>query len=237
MKSNIVLWIFVLALAAGAGGLYLSNSKLQAELAQLRGQNQELKQTAATADEAGKAQVQSVQDELTRLRRDNEELLRLRNEIRQLRDAKQQLTQQAQAAQAQAQTAQAQAQAAQAQVQNAQAQMQALRATGQPPATGLTPEQQAAAQALRAQAAAQAQGMPPDQDKLMACINNLRQIDAAKQQWALENQKSADAAPTAADLAKYLRGGVLPACPAGGVYTINTIGAPPTCSVPGHGLQ
>jgi len=71
---------------------------------------------------------------------------------------------------------------------------------------------------------------------LNACINNLRQIDAAKQQWALENDRPANAVPTAADLLPYFRDGLFPACPVGGVYSLNAVGLPPTCSVPGHSL-
>lgn len=37
-----------------------------------------------------------------------------------------------------------------------------------------------------------------------ACINNLRQIDAAKQQWALENGKTASASPGSASLNPYI---------------------------------
>src|ERR1700719_983124 len=33
-----------------------------------------------------------------------------------------------------------------------------------------------------------------------ACINNLRQIDGAKQQWALENKVSATATPSGANI-------------------------------------
>ena len=69
-----------------------------------------------------------------------------------------------------------------------------------------------------------------------ACINNLRIIDAAKQQWALENDKTADAIPPAQDLLPYFRGGIFPVCPSGGGYTINAVGVPPTCSIPGHVL-
>lgn len=69
-----------------------------------------------------------------------------------------------------------------------------------------------------------------------ACINNLRQIDAAKQQWALEKNKDATDVPTAQDLASYFKDGVLPVCPDGGTYTINAVGMLPTCSVPGHVL-
>ena len=71
---------------------------------------------------------------------------------------------------------------------------------------------------------------------LNACINNLRQIDAAKREWALENNKTAGAVPTAQDLLPYFTDGQFPVCPAGGTYTINAVGVPPTCSVPGHVL-
>jgi general secretion pathway protein G len=67
-----------------------------------------------------------------------------------------------------------------------------------------------------------------------ACINNLREIDAAKQQWALEKGKRPTDVPTWDDLKPYL--GKIPHCPAGGTYTINAVGEPPQCSVPGHVL-
>ena len=37
-----------------------------------------------------------------------------------------------------------------------------------------------------------------------ACLNNLRQIDGAKQQWALENGAAASAAPGATQITPYL---------------------------------
>ena len=67
-----------------------------------------------------------------------------------------------------------------------------------------------------------------------ACINNLRQIDAAKNQWALEKGKKPTDTPTMDDLKLYL--GKIPHCPAGGTYTINAVGQPPECSIPGHKL-
>ena len=69
-----------------------------------------------------------------------------------------------------------------------------------------------------------------------ACINNLRQIDAAKQQWALEKNKTADAVPTANDIKVYLMHNKLPACPQGGAYTLGPVGETPKCSIPGHEL-
>jgi chromosome segregation ATPase len=68
------------------------------------------------------------------------------------------------------------------------------------------------------------------------CINNLRQIDGAKQQWALEKNKTMDAVPTAKVLLPYLKDGVFPTCPEGGTYSINSVDAVPTCSIPSHTL-
>jgi len=66
------------------------------------------------------------------------------------------------------------------------------------------------------------------------CITNLRVIEVAKQQWALENNKPADAIPTMEDLAPYHSG--IKECPSGGTYTINPVNKKPTCTVPGHRL-
>jgi hypothetical protein len=72
-----------------------------------------------------------------------------------------------------------------------------------------------------------------------ACINNLRQLDAAKNEWALEKGKKEGDVCTAEDLKPYIRlvNGQLPKCPAGGTYTIGPVGENPKCSVPGHSLQ
>jgi general secretion pathway protein G len=72
-----------------------------------------------------------------------------------------------------------------------------------------------------------------------ACINNLRQIDGAIQQWALETKASAAQSVTSTDVTPYLgRGssGEYPTCPAGGDYTLTTVAEKPTCSVSGHVL-
>jgi prepilin-type N-terminal cleavage/methylation domain-containing protein len=74
-----------------------------------------------------------------------------------------------------------------------------------------------------------------------ACINNLRQIDGAKQQWALDNGQLPTATPTAAQLQVYLGRGtagsvtnvacpLTPTQPLGvGSYVINNVGTPPQC--------
>jgi hypothetical protein len=71
-----------------------------------------------------------------------------------------------------------------------------------------------------------------------ACINNLRLIDFAIQQWALDNNKTNTDSPTWEDLKKYLaRGGSdIPKCPWGGTYTIGHVSDKPKCSYPGHEL-
>ena len=67
-----------------------------------------------------------------------------------------------------------------------------------------------------------------------SCINNLRQLDGAKQEWALEKGKKATDVPTKEDLLPYLKS--WPVCPQGGTYTINSVADEPTCSIPGHKL-
>jgi hypothetical protein len=66
------------------------------------------------------------------------------------------------------------------------------------------------------------------------CINNLRQIDAAKNQWMLENSKTTNVVPIWADILPYLSKSQMPTCPDGGTYTIGRIGEPPTCSIGGR---
>jgi hypothetical protein len=86
-------------------------------------------------------------------------------------------------------------------------------------------------------AASQAQAKQAREDN--ACINNLRLIDAAKQQWALEFRKQATDTPGIDDLRPYIgRGpnGEVPTCPDGGTYTIGAVSEKPTCSNPSHVL-
>ena len=70
-----------------------------------------------------------------------------------------------------------------------------------------------------------------------ACIANLKQIDGAKQTWALEEKKVSTSLPTAAMLygaTLYIRD--TPSCPAGGTYDILTVSDKPDCTVDGHTL-
>ena len=54
------------------------------------------------------------------------------------------------------------------------------------------------------------------------CINNLRLIDSAKEQHAIDTNLNDDATVTSASLAIYIRDG-FPACPASGTYSVTMI--------------
>jgi prepilin-type N-terminal cleavage/methylation domain-containing protein len=65
--------------------------------------------------------------------------------------------------------------------------------------------------------------------QLNACMNNLRQLDGAKSQAALENRLDSGA-DVSGVVELYLRGGV-PSCPVGNVaYTLNLVGTRPECA-------
>jgi prepilin-type N-terminal cleavage/methylation domain-containing protein len=68
------------------------------------------------------------------------------------------------------------------------------------------------------------------------CVSNLKQIEAAKEQWAMDEKKVAADVPAWADLAgtgKYMK--TQPSCPSAGTYTIGAISADPVCSIGANG--
>jgi prepilin-type N-terminal cleavage/methylation domain-containing protein len=85
-----------------------------------------------------------------------------------------------------------------------------------------------------------------------ACINNLRQMDEAVAQFALENHKTTGSTWGFNDISAYIHlrstpdwdGSLFPQCPADGIYTVaNPIGMEPECAcslantvTPGHYL-
>jgi prepilin-type N-terminal cleavage/methylation domain-containing protein len=69
-----------------------------------------------------------------------------------------------------------------------------------------------------------------------SCINNLRQVDGAIQEWAMENKKGPTDPVTFPDISSYLKNSVI--CPAGGTkfsdsYNIDTVANKPTCTSSG----
>jgi len=76
------------------------------------------------------------------------------------------------------------------------------------------------------------EGSPP------SCINNLRLIESAKEQWALENNKTNSENPQWEDISPYIgrRAEVMLKCPQGGAYNLQRVGLHPTCTYPEHVL-
>jgi hypothetical protein len=205
--KTIIPWVLVVALAAGGYFLFSAGKEKDAELEKLRAANQQLEPLRSQVEDLKKQAVAA--DEVDRLRKDNEDLLRLRNEVGQLRTENKALTTQVQTIQTQRNQAQQQA----TELNKVAAENNQLR------------QQTQQFQQIQAQA------------QLNTCINFLRQIDGAKQQWALENQKPPNAIPTANDLAPYLRNGTAGiVCPSGGTYSINAVNVLPTCTIPGHAI-
>ena len=77
-----------------------------------------------------------------------------------------------------------------------------------------------------------------------ACVSNLRQIDSAKEQWAMDYRQAAGSTGLGTDMSLICGSGTstyvksTPVCPSSGTYTINNIGTDPTCSqsAAGHTL-
>lgn len=202
-----LLWTCIIALLAAEFFLFSADRQKERALAQIGEARQEAKEARANLEQLTVSNANAQSTEISRLRAENLDLPRLRNQVTQLQAANRKLTQQLQAATNA--------------VQQQQDELQQLQAENQ--------QERAAVHSAAAIFSAEAQ-------QRNACINNLRQIDAAKQQWALENNKTAAAIPTARDLLPYFKDGIFPVCPSGGAYTIGAVGDLPTCSVPGHVL-
>ena len=67
-----------------------------------------------------------------------------------------------------------------------------------------------------------------------SCIANLKQIDSAKEQFAMENKLDTGATVAWTDLVTtYMKS--QPTCPGGGTYTIAVVGTNPSCSLAASG--
>ena len=212
---KIVQWLLVIAALGAMYFFHSANKDKDIELATLRPQAEEVAQLKTENTELQKLPWQS--DEIARLKKANADLLKLRNEARRLRDEKKQMASQLKATQLKAEEMQARVNEREwnlARERDELAEKQKFLALNEYTAT---PQGQAALNTA-------------------FCINNLRQLDGAKQQWALENKKTEKAVPTATDVAAYLKDGIIPKCQAGGVYSLNSVADNPTCSIPGHKL-
>src|SRR5262249_20204881 len=65
-----------------------------------------------------------------------------------------------------------------------------------------------------------------------SCIANLKQIEAAKEQWCMDNKQATTSTPADTDLygsAAYVKN--TPSCPSGGTYPIGDMAPRPVCSI------
>lgn len=71
----------------------------------------------------------------------------------------------------------------------------------------------------------------------ITCVSSLKQIDGAKESWALEQKRPLGSPVSLEDLVgtdKYIKN--TPTCQAGGKYFVNVVGVMPTCSIQKHNL-
>jgi hypothetical protein len=71
---------------------------------------------------------------------------------------------------------------------------------------------------------------------LNTCVNNLRVLEKATEEIALERNLEAGATVAEAEIVRRL-GGRLPKCPGGGNYSYGIVGRPPSCSLPEHAFK
>ena|ERR1051326_3101423 len=74
--------------------------------------------------------------------------------------------------------------------------------------------------------------------EFLPCSINLRNIDGAKDQWAVEHNRSTNDVPTWNDVLPYLpsvyRPNQMPICPQGGRYKLGKLGEYATCTFHGQ---
>lgn len=203
--------VAVLSLLVLYFGAKRENEKRAADLQK---SNAELTQTIAQQEiELKKLRVQV--GEIERMRRDNAEIHELRaasGELNKLRPENQKLR--AEVDMLRARVAQSQAESA-----------------------DLRRLQQENAANQRKAIVAQTGAAMSDLAARNVCIAHLKQLDGAKQQWAIDNKRTARDIPGPADLfgpTLYLK--LEPVCPSGGRYTLHSVGENPTCSHPEHRL-
>jgi chromosome segregation ATPase len=202
------LWLCLAVLVAGEIMLYKANQQRDAALVGMREARHDADQARKDLDQFKASAAAAQGAEGDRLRRENQNLTQTITQLRNETNRLQQANRQlTQQLAAIGETAQQQ-----------QAQLQQWEAAGR--------QARAVVQQSQTQAVVERD----------ACIASLKLIEAAKLQWALDNNKTEDAIPATQDLLPYLKDQVFPVCPSGGVYTINSVGQLPTCSIPGHAL-
>ncbi len=203
-----LLWVCLALLFVSQVLLFRANQRATAAQSDARDAREQASQLQIQLDEVKASSVATLSLDNARLRSQNQQLLtklaQANNDLTQVMLAKQKT-------EAQLQTARQALQLQQNHLQQLTAENQQVQAAAAPAAPELAAE-----------------------DARNLCLQNLRALDAAKQLWALEYNKDAKDTPTAQELLPYLKGNVMPVCPAGGTYLIGSMDQPPICSVPGH---
>ncbi len=74
------------------------------------------------------------------------------------------------------------------------------------------------------------------QPNFLPCVDNLRNLDLLKRNWANDDNKTTNDVPSWDDLRPYFPSrwsNNIPICPGGGTYRLGRVGEPPTCSIGG----
>jgi hypothetical protein len=211
---KILLLVAFFAAAGAAGYFAVVKRDLESRVAVLEQQKREFEAQQQAQVEAAAA-AQGVEKQL---QKGTEEAARLRGEVAQLRRENQKAQQEAQRAQ------QELLQAAQFNANQTKAMdqlQQRLQEEGRQRLAGAVP-----------------QNIQVGQRDASSCLQHLRMIEGAKQQWALENRIAIGSPVQANNLIPYLRKPEeILTCPDGGTYTLNNVGfLKAKCSVPGHAL-
>lgn len=206
------LWLCLAVVVVSEVLLFQANRQRSDALAQLSAAQHDADKARSDLEQFKASAAAAQGAEGDRLRRENlrlaQVLTQLKDETNRLQKANQQLTKQ----------------------------LSSLGTTAQQQQERLQQWEAASRQASVAVQQAQTRAQSQAQTDQRACIANLKLLDAAKLQWALEKNKPEDAIPTTEDLMPYFKDGLVPVCPSGGVYTMNAVGQAPTCSIPGHAL-
>ena len=201
---KVIPWILVLLLG---GGVYFFHSKAkeeEGEVASLREEIEHLESKVAELEEARNSAINA--DEYERLRKQADEVYKLRGEISQLRRENQQFALKAQQ----------------------QPQPIAQAVVHDPFFDEDFPEASLSEQEL-AQLRIQRQ-------HATVCVEHLKNLEEAKTKWATSNNKNGGEQVLANEVLAYVPNQTMPLCPSGGTYTFNEIGIPASCSVEGHSL-
>ena len=210
--KNLIPWVVVVLLGSGVYFLFGANRAKDVELARLRETAIEVDKLRQDSEQLKK--LPELEAEIEGYKKDNADLLRLRAEVAKLRTQAKELN---------------------AKLLGAQAMGDKALATIQELAEKMSQQaNQAAAVPQSSADLTVTPGVPATTED--TCILSLRMLDAAKQQWGLENKKGPDAVPIMADLLPYLANKTVPKCPNGGVYELNPLQAPVTCTIEGHTL-